>query len=315
VSAAAVFAFGAGLVATINPCGFAMLPSFLSLYVGSTDGAGESLLARTGQGFRVGLALTAGFVTVFVVAGLILSIGLRSFVHVVPWLAMVIAAALIVLGVAMVLGARIGLTAASRVAIDERGAEGYGRVLLFGATYALASLSCTLAVFLVVVSQAVAAANPVTVLAVFASYAAGAATVLVALSLSAALAKAALARAVRRLAPAVNRIAGALLAASGVYLVLYWLPALKSGPSSTPSVVRFTESLSSTLQAFFSAHTALFVVALAALTAAGALLLPATSGRGWTEPEPEPAEDCCEPEPELGRQPAHARELVVETRR
>jgi hypothetical protein len=89
-------------------------------------------------------------------------------------------------------------------------------VVLFGASYAVASLSCTLAVFLIVVSQAVAATNPVRMLAVFGAYAAGSATVLVALSLSAALAKAAVARNVRWLAPLVSRLAGALLAASGV---------------------------------------------------------------------------------------------------
>ena len=120
MSAALTFAFGAGLLATVNPCGFVMLPSFLSLYMGSGDTGERSLLARSGQGFRVGLALTAGFAAVYVIAGLIISIGLRSFVHVVPWVAIVIAVVLIGLGAAMVFGAHIGLTAASRVAVDGR---------------------------------------------------------------------------------------------------------------------------------------------------------------------------------------------------
>ncbi|MDP3063594.1 MAG: hypothetical protein Q8O40_10375 [Chloroflexota bacterium] len=28
------FAFGAGMVATVNPCGFALLPAYISLYLG-----------------------------------------------------------------------------------------------------------------------------------------------------------------------------------------------------------------------------------------------------------------------------------------
>ena len=31
------YAFGAGMVAAVNPCGFAMLPVYLSLYLGADD--------------------------------------------------------------------------------------------------------------------------------------------------------------------------------------------------------------------------------------------------------------------------------------
>lgn len=303
MSAATTFAFGAGLLATVNPCGFAMLPSFLSLYLGSEDTGERSALVRSAQGFRVGLALTGGFAGVFVLAGLILSLGLRWFVHVIPWVAVVIAVALVLIGIAMLLGRHIGVTAASRVRVDGGPAESYGRVVLFGASYAVASLSCTLAVFLIVVSQALAAADPIRVLAVFGAYAAGSATVLVALSLSVVLAKAAVARAVRWLAPVVSRLAGVLLTASGVYLVIYWLPTLKGGSaSSPPGVVRFTERLSATLETFFATHTGLFVGVLAALVALGCLLLLAARGRQEGAAIAEPAGVCCSDAPQrMGR--------------
>jgi cytochrome c-type biogenesis protein len=273
MSAAATFAFGAGLLATVNPCGFALLPSFLTLYLSSGEAGERSMLARGAQGFRVGLALTAGFASMFVIAGLILSLGLRSFMDIVPWAAIAIAAALALLGVAMLCGRHVGFTAASRVRIDGRRADGCGRVMLFGASYAIASLSCTIAIFLIVVSQAAAVANPLRVIAVFGSYAAGAATVLVALSLSVALAKATVARAVGWFAPAINRLAGALLIASGAYLVIYWLPTLqRSSTRSTPGVVHFTERISAALESFFSAHTPLFLALLGALIALGAAL-------------------------------------------
>ncbi len=315
MSAAATFAFGAGLLATVNPCGFAMLPSFLSLYMGSSDSGERSLSVRGAQGFRIGLALTGGFASVFVVAGLIISAGLRSFVHVIPWVALVIAAGLVLLGLAMLLGAHVGLTPASRISVGERRADGYRRVALFGATYAFASLSCTLAVFLIVVSQAVAVANPARVLAVFAAYAAGSATVLVALSVSVALAKVAVARAVRWLAPLVNRLAGALLVASGVYLVLYWVPALKSGTSSSPSAVRFTERISSSLQTFFSAHVGVFVGVLGALGLAGATLLTLTRRPGDPTLDVDAADDCCAPASSLEGQLEARGELAFGGRR
>jgi cytochrome c-type biogenesis protein len=273
MSAAATFAFGAGLLATVNPCGFAMLPGFLALYLGTSEGGERSLLARGAQGFCVGLALSAGFAGVFAIAGLILSLGLQSFVHAIPWIAVVIAAALVLVGFAMLAGRHVGFTAASRVRPDAVPLAGYARVLLFGAGYALASLACTVPVFLIVVGQAVAQADPLRVLVVFASYVAGTATLLVALSLSIALARAGLARAVRWLAPAVGRLAGALLVGSGGYLVIYWLPTLEGSTSAhTPGVVGFVEHLSSTLEGFLSVHTGLFVALLGALVALGTLL-------------------------------------------
>lgn len=65
--------------------------------------------------------------------------------------------------------------------------RGPAGMLAFGAAYAIASLSCTLAVLLAVIAQALAASSLTTLVAVFAAYAAGASTVLVLLALSTAL--------------------------------------------------------------------------------------------------------------------------------
>jgi len=37
IDAPLAFAFGAGMVATVNPCGFAMLPAYLSFFLGIED--------------------------------------------------------------------------------------------------------------------------------------------------------------------------------------------------------------------------------------------------------------------------------------
>lgn len=63
-------------------------------------------------------------------------------------------------------------------------------------------------------------------LAAFTAYAAGSALLLVSLSLVAAVTATALARDLRAVAPYAARIAGGLLAGSGLYLLYYWLPQL-----------------------------------------------------------------------------------------
>jgi cytochrome c-type biogenesis protein len=264
VSTSVGFAFGAGLLATVNPCGFAVLPSFLSLYLGSRDqaaGAG-GIAARLGQGFVVGVVLSAAFGAVFLIAGLIVSAGLRSFLDAVPWLATLIGVALLAIGLAMLAGRHVGLAGASRVGVRQPAGQELRGVA--GASYALASLSCTLAVFLIVIGQALATANPFGLFAVFAAYAAGSASVLIALSMSAALAKGALERALRRTLPIIGRIAGGLLALSGVYLILYWLPALGGGRAASDSwAARASERVSSALAEFFLANTSVFAAVLA----------------------------------------------------
>lgn len=296
MSGSVALAFGAGLLATVNPCGFAMLPSFLSLYLGSRDdqAANASLAARASQGFVVGAVLSAAFGGVFLVAGLIVSAGLRSVLELVPWVATLIGAALLVVGLAMLAGRHVGLTSASRIGVQRHGGEGLRRVAIFGVTYALASLSCTLAVFLVVIGQALAAANPLDLLAVFGAYAAGSASVLIALSMSAALAKGALERSLRRTLPFIGRVAGGLLALSGAYLVLYWLPALGGGSVASDSwAARATEDISSALAEFFRSNTTVFAVALLVLSVVGMGLVFAQR-RGGAPASGEP-NSCCPP--------------------
>ncbi len=293
------FAFAAGLLATVNPCGFAMLPSFLSLYLGQRDAdASSGLLGRVSHGFLVGVVLSAAFGGVFMLAGLIVSAGLRSFLSVVPWLAMAIGASLLVVGLAMVAGRHIGLTAAGRVGVRQQ-AGGLERVAIFGLTYAVASLSCTLAVFLVVVGQATAAGAPLELLAVFGAYAAGSASVLIALAMSAALAKGTLERTLRRLLPVISRVSGGLLAVSGAYLVLYWLPALGGGrPSSDSWAAGISEDVSSSLAEFFRTNTSAFALALAVLTVLGLALLAVRRSR---QPAARGDDACCGPASDITR--------------
>jgi cytochrome c-type biogenesis protein len=258
------FAFGAGLLATVNPCGFVMLPSFLGLQLGMSDDAdASSPLARAGNGFGIGLTLSAAFSAVLVAAGIVLAAGLRSLVDVVPWLAVAVGVALVLVGVAMLAGHHVSLRVFDRLRPRDVGRNGYARVASFGVGYAIASLSCTLAVVLAVASQATATANPIQFLGVFAAFAAGSTSSLLALSVSIALAKSIVARAMRRMAPLMSTLTAILLAASGVYLIAYWLPSVlgdegnQGGPLSGA-----LDNVSSSVANFFAAHTGAFAIAL-----------------------------------------------------
>lgn len=267
-----VLAYGAGLLSTVNPCGFALLPAFLAYYIGERDaGPAPTVLTRIARGFVVGLSVSAGFAGVFVIAGVLLSLGLRTLVGAIPWAAVAIGALLAILGIAMLAGRHVGITVAARF---ERGSRGQRRAVIFGGAFALASLSCTVAVYLAVIAQALASKSAAQLIGVFIAYSVGATTILLSLTIATALARGALVRWVRRVLPLVERLAGVLLLLSGGYLIAYWLPQLLHPGSLAPqSVAAIPERISATLTAFVSGHQAVFA-------GLGAVLLVAVVGAG-----------------------------------
>ena len=72
MGAALALAFGAGMVATVNPCGFAMLPAYLSYFMGIQE-EGRSRAAVLRSALMVGGVVSLGFLVVFGIAGVIIS--------------------------------------------------------------------------------------------------------------------------------------------------------------------------------------------------------------------------------------------------
>ncbi|MFQ5523787.1 MAG: cytochrome c biogenesis CcdA family protein [Acidimicrobiia bacterium] len=213
---ALLFAFSAGLVATVNPCGFAMLPVYLSLFIAEEGSETRSGLAT---GLRVGLIVTAAFVATFLVVGAVFSWVSRTIVTFVPWAALVIGVLVIIAGVAVLSGRHLGFRALDLRFGKDRSVKS---VASFGVAYGVASISCTLPIFLAVATAATGTRSFLGGVAVFAAYGLGMGVVLVALAVAVATSRNALVDRVRRLLPYVERIGGWLLIAAGLFIVYYW---------------------------------------------------------------------------------------------
>ncbi len=100
------FAFGVGMVAAVNPCGFAMLPAYLSLYLGAheEDFGKRSSMARLLRALLVGAVVSSGFVVLFGLAGLVISAGGTLLLDVMPALGIVLGGILILVGLWMLAG-------------------------------------------------------------------------------------------------------------------------------------------------------------------------------------------------------------------
>jgi cytochrome c-type biogenesis protein len=235
-------AFGAGVLSTLNPCGFALLPAYISYTIEQQVQAapdhrpgGWSHLLRGGL---LGLPLAAGFLLIFLLAGGVLALGGRLLVHVFPWLALLVGVGLVLLGGWSLLTRRaleipgLGVVAA-KVGASSSGRQKAAQTLaahpphalraawVFGLGYGLSSLGCTLPVFLLVVGTTITSSGVGGAALVLASYAAGMALVLLAVALAATQVGDLLRATVFPLLRWVQPLAALLLIAAGGYIVFY----------------------------------------------------------------------------------------------
>ncbi|MEY2455504.1 MAG: cytochrome c-type biosis protein, partial [Acidimicrobiaceae bacterium] len=141
-----------GMVFTVNPCGFAMLPAYLSFFVGVEQGADVAADARASvaRALAVAIAVTVGFATSYALLGLVVSRLTDGVYDVAPWVSVLIGLALVSFGVALLAGYAPNLRTPH---LDKGGrTRGFGSMVLFGVSYAVASLGCTLGLFLGVMS-------------------------------------------------------------------------------------------------------------------------------------------------------------------
>ena len=219
------FAFSAGMVSSVNPCGFALLPAYLGLYLGDDEAEGRGGAERFAKAMLVGAMVAAGFMLVFAVIGLPVALGARGLASLFPWIGLGVGALLAAAGAYMVSGGKVyaalGMRLSAAVAgSDNRGVRGY---FAFGLGYGAASLSCTLPIFLAVVGNTVTASTALGSLGQLLLYGAGMGSVVLALTLSIALFRGAMVRTLRRTLPHVQTVSAALLLLSGAFIVYYWL--------------------------------------------------------------------------------------------
>ncbi len=226
ISLPVAYSFGAGMVASVNPCGFMMLPSFAAFTVSGGRGAslaisGVSPVERGLRALRMSALVTLGFMLVFGIIGVTVSAGGRGLLQFFPWTSLVIGSGLIALGAWLLLpGKHLILPAATRVALPD--GKGLGGMFAFGIAYGVASLGCTLPIFLVVVGSALASEGFLFSVLQFLNYALGMGLVITIVAVSTAYFQGAFVRPLRRVMPFVETIGAVFLVGAGTYLVYYW---------------------------------------------------------------------------------------------
>jgi cytochrome c biogenesis protein CcdA len=216
------------MVAAVNPCGFALLPAYLGLYLGmfedtaTPSGRTKSILTA----LQVSIMVTAGFVLLFGTVGLAVGLLTSTISKLLPWTGLAIGILLVFVGGRTVTGGMLYAGATERFADRLGNAAGKTNLtgyFAYGLAYAAASLGCTLPIFLAVVGSTMARGGLVPATFQFLLYALGMGTVITALTLGTALFKQAAVARVRTVLPFVQPASAILLLGAGAYLIYYWL--------------------------------------------------------------------------------------------
>jgi cytochrome c-type biogenesis protein len=223
------YAFVAGMVASVNPCGFVLLPAYLGLYLGDERG-GSGGRRPIGRAIVVSVTVTASFVLLFGLAGIIAGLAASALTSVLPWIGAAVGVGLILLGGLLASGRELDVPLGPRAAhhlkaaARTRGIAGYAA---YGTAYGLASLGCTLPVFLGVVGTSLQLHGIAGAVAQFVLFGIGMGAVLGSLTILTAWFGESLITRVRSLARYVGWASAVLLWLAGAYVVYYWLIAIR----------------------------------------------------------------------------------------
>lgn len=228
------FALSAGAVSFFSPCAVGLFPAYVGYFLAAgpvvqpatpravraeTQTTRLALSERLGDGIRLGGVAALGFFSLFfVVAIFVGQVGTLFLGSYLRWISIGIGTTILALGVAMV--------AAGRFTLHPRFGAPRSRtpasVFVFGIGYGLASLGCTLPVFLSVILASLAAGGPWGAFLVVLAYAAGMGLVMIAVTVSLSVSEGGARTYVRRIVPYVQRVSAALMAVAGGVVIYFY---------------------------------------------------------------------------------------------
>ncbi|WP_282699819.1 cytochrome c biogenesis protein CcdA [Streptomyces sp. CC219B] len=211
-------ALGAGMLAAVNPCGFALLPAYLSLLVLGDDTPRRSV--AVGRALAATAAMTVGFAALFGVFGLAVQPVAGQVQQHLPWFTIAFGLLIAVAGTWLLAGRQLPVLA-PKLRRAPKVTRSLPSMALFGMAYATASLGCTIAPFLAIVVSAFRSGSTGEGLALFTAYAAGMGLIVGAASLTVALTRTTAVTRLRRLGALAPRLGGGLLLLVGSYVAYY----------------------------------------------------------------------------------------------
>jgi len=211
--------FGSGLLAAVNPCGFVLLPTYLMYFLGVSGRPGTQR-STVRRALLVSAALSAGFMTIFVIVGGISRLFTDWLNQNAKYVALLIGIALVLLGIAMLFGYRLPFST-PKLDTGKRD-QTVVSMYVFGLAYAVASIGCTLGPFSATVLGTIDTDGFFQGIIAVLLYGAAMSLLITTLTVTLALAQGGLLKSLRTGMKYVEIASAIVMILSGLYLTWYW---------------------------------------------------------------------------------------------
>lgn len=222
--ALASLAFSAGLVSFVNPCGFALLPVYVTYYFKNEGLEKSSLWKRLFVSLIFGLMVSLGFAAIFLLIGFIVSYIGKGILRYVGWFDLFIGILLVAIGLIYLfnLASKINLNKLTNFGEKLKSNKlknKYASFFLYGMGFAIASLGCTLPIFLLVVTTAIQQTGISNGILIFLIYAAGMSLFMILFSIAVAFSKTIIEKTLKKWMPYIYKFGAIVVIVAGAYLI------------------------------------------------------------------------------------------------
>lgn len=247
---ALTIAFSAGVFATFNPCGFAMLPAYLSLAIleaGKKESRGRLLL----RAFKFALLMGVGILGVFSLFSLVIFPISTSIQRYLPYITTLLGGVVIVMGILILWRGPIVMRKLWSPQVSPTGK--FKTYILYGVTFALGSISCTIGPFLAITSRALNESY-IDSLAIYLAYGAGFIATILILAILTAFSRQALIKRVRNSGKYLEKATALILLLVGAYLIYFGFTelSLQRGATTQGAILETAYRIQGSIVSFIS---------------------------------------------------------------
>ena len=251
------YSFILGVLAAVNPCGFILLPTYLLYYLGTElNRENESPATTLRRGLTVGIAVSSGFIGLFLIVGIIS----RAFTTVIrdnaKYAALIIGIGLIAMGIAMFRGWKPPVTQPNMAMQKQRT---WRNMFVFGIAYAVASIGCTIGLLVSVILGSVGRHGFVSGVLSIVLYGLGMGLLVTSLTVALAFARFGMVSNLKRSFPVFDKVAAIAVTLTGLYLAWYWFGAITNRGSD--GVIGRVENLQTDVATFLQ-NTGAYLLAI-----------------------------------------------------
>jgi len=204
-----MFAFAAGIFALFSPCSFPLLPGYVSYYIGAKTTFGKAITS--------GVLCALGFLTVFSIIGLFVSLIGNFISNYIPFLELIVGLIIVLMGLLKVFDVSFPFSFSF---LKLRNRRAFLGIFLYGLLYGLAALSCSAPVFLAVLFYAMLSGGLFNGLIIFIFYAMGMGLPIILVTILVAKAKDLILKRMIQSTRVLSKISGLILIVVGSYLAI-----------------------------------------------------------------------------------------------